>query len=41
MVDTYQINRKKLSVIKNYGEQITEFNTETELNNYIEMILKQ
>lgn len=39
MVDSYQINRKKLLVIKNFGEQITEFRTEIELNNYIDKIL--
>jgi hypothetical protein len=40
MVDSYQINRKKLLIIKNFGEQITEFRTEQELNNYISKILE-
>ena len=40
MVDSYQINRKNLVVIKNYGEQIIQFNTEIELNNYLGKIME-
>jgi hypothetical protein len=39
MVNAYHIDRKKLLIIKNFGEQITEFRTEKELNNYIDKIL--